>query len=133
MQLISASDIVDRLRTHISRLRPAPASCHAHSTPFVFKDLETCTYAVLRYDSIHGALQPPYSGPYRIFQRIGKVFVLRIGTKEVRVSVDRIKPAYILADDPPSSGISLPTPGSARSTVTTRSGRQVYFTNFFQA
>ncbi|GFX93550.1 hypothetical protein TNCV_1094901 [Trichonephila clavipes] len=63
--------------------------------------METCTYAMLRDDSIRGALQPPHSGPYRILQRIGKVFALRIGTKEVRVSVDRIKPAYVLANDPP--------------------------------
>ncbi|GFY43586.1 transposon Ty3-I Gag-Pol polyprotein [Trichonephila inaurata madagascariensis] len=99
--------------THISGLCPVPASCHGHGTPFVFKDLETCTYAMLRDDSIRGTLQPPYSGPYRILQCIGKVFVLRIGTKEVRVSVDNIKPAYVLADDPPSSGPSLPTPGSS--------------------
>ncbi|GFY79624.1 hypothetical protein TNIN_314801 [Trichonephila inaurata madagascariensis] len=66
---------------------------HVRITPFVFKDLETCTYAILRDDSIRGVLQPPYSGPYRILQRIGKVSVLRFGTKEVRVSIDRIKPA----------------------------------------
>ncbi|GFY61605.1 uncharacterized protein TNIN_108351 [Trichonephila inaurata madagascariensis] len=34
---------------------------------------------MLRDDSIHGALQPPYSGPYHILQCIGKGFVLRIG------------------------------------------------------
>ncbi|GFY64766.1 integrase catalytic domain-containing protein [Trichonephila inaurata madagascariensis] len=131
MQSISASDFVDRLRTRISRLRPVPASCHARGTQFVFKYLETCTYAMLRDDSIRGALQPPYSGPYRILQRIGKVFVLRMGTKEVRVSVDRIKPAYVLADDPPSYGLSLPTPDSSRPT--TRSGRRVHFTHFFSS
>ncbi|GFQ84156.1 hypothetical protein TNCT_611451 [Trichonephila clavata] len=76
-----------------------------------------------------------YSGPYGILQRIGKGFLLRIGTKEVRirVSVDRIKPAYILADDPTSLGPSLPTPGSSRTTITTHSGRRVHFTDFFQA
>ncbi|GFW03181.1 uncharacterized protein TNCV_158001 [Trichonephila clavipes] len=99
--------------THISRLRPVAASCHARDTPFVFKDLETCTYAMLRDDSIRGALQPPYSVLYRTLKRIGKIFVLCIGTKEVRVSVDRIKPAYFLADDPPSSGPSVPTPAVA--------------------
>ncbi|GFR19425.1 hypothetical protein TNCT_1001 [Trichonephila clavata] len=60
---------------------------------------------MLRDDSIRGALQPPYSRPYRILQCIGKVFLLRFGTKKVRVSVDRIKPAYVLADDPSSSGL----------------------------
>ncbi|GFY46846.1 uncharacterized protein TNIN_269881 [Trichonephila inaurata madagascariensis] len=129
MQSISASDFVDRLRTHISRLRPVPASCHARGTPFVFKDLETCTCAMLRDDSIRGALQPPYSGPYRILQGIGKVFVLRMGTKEVHVSVDRIKPA----NDPPRCGPSLPMPDSSRPTITTCSGQRVHFTDFFSS
>ncbi|GFY68747.1 uncharacterized protein TNIN_298161 [Trichonephila inaurata madagascariensis] len=39
MRSISTSHFVDRLRTHISRLRPVPASCHARGTPSVFKDL----------------------------------------------------------------------------------------------
>ncbi|GFW90274.1 hypothetical protein TNCV_2121411 [Trichonephila clavipes] len=88
---------------------------------------------MLRDDSIGGALQPPYSGPYCILQRIGKVFVLRIGTKEVRVSVDRMKTAYVLANDPSSIGLSLQTPGSARPTVTTLSGRRVHFTDFLSS
>ncbi|GFS56717.1 hypothetical protein TNIN_218731 [Trichonephila inaurata madagascariensis] len=45
-----------------------------------------------------------------------RFFVLRIGTKKIRVCVDRIKPADVLADDPFSSGPSLPTPGSSRET-----------------
>ncbi|GFX67301.1 uncharacterized protein TNCV_4657721 [Trichonephila clavipes] len=96
MQLINASDFVDHLRTHINWLRPVPASCHARGTPFVFKDMETCTYAMLRDDSIRGALQPRNSGHNRILPRISKVFVLRIGTKEIRVSVDRMKHAMSL-------------------------------------
>ncbi|GFY69277.1 hypothetical protein TNIN_377761 [Trichonephila inaurata madagascariensis] len=36
----------------------------------------------------------------------------------------------VLADDPPSSGPSLPTPDSSRPT---RSGRRVHFTDLFQA
>ncbi|GFR14454.1 integrase catalytic domain-containing protein [Trichonephila clavata] len=133
MPSISASAFDDQLRTHIGRLRPVSASCHARSTPFVFKDLEICTYAMLRDDFIRGDLQHPYSGPFRILQGIGKGFVFRIGTNEVRVSVDSIKRAYVLADDPPSSGSSLPTQSSLRPTIATSSGRLVHFTDFFQA
>ncbi|GFQ69868.1 uncharacterized protein TNCT_64431 [Trichonephila clavata] len=64
------------------------------------------------------------------FATYRKVFVFLIGTKEVRISVDRIKPAYVLADDPPSCGPSLPTPGSSRPTVTPRSGRRLRFLDF---
>lgn len=89
---VDPSLFIDRLRIHMNKLRPVPASQHSRSTPFIFKDLETCTFIMLRDDSLWKAFQPPYSGPYRILQRLGKVFVLRIGNKDVRLSVDRIKP-----------------------------------------
>ncbi|GFX78333.1 integrase catalytic domain-containing protein [Trichonephila clavipes] len=82
MQSISASEFVDRLRAHISRLCPVPASFHARGTPFVFKDLKTCTYAMIQEDSICGALQPPYSGPYHILQCIGKVLCCALAQRK---------------------------------------------------
>ncbi|KAF8764005.1 hypothetical protein HNY73_022128 [Argiope bruennichi] len=80
---------------------------------------------MLRDDSLRGALQPPYSGPYRILQRLGKVFILRIGTKEVRVSVDHIKPAFIFFDGAASSIAPVPKPDFQRSSITSRYGRHV--------
>ncbi|KAF8790787.1 hypothetical protein HNY73_005753 [Argiope bruennichi] len=88
---------------------------------------------MLRDDSLPATLQPLYAGSYRILQRLGKIFVLRIGRKEVRVSVDRIKPAYILSGDTPGSAAPVPKPDLQRSNVTTRSDRHVRFTDFFQA
>ncbi|CAL1296629.1 unnamed protein product [Larinioides sclopetarius] len=56
------------------------------------------------------------------------VFVLRIGTKDVRVGVDRIKPVYVLSDDTPCPVASH----RLYPIVTTRSGRRVRFGDFFQ-
>ncbi|EFN67616.1 hypothetical protein EAG_00467, partial [Camponotus floridanus] len=44
-------------------------------------------------------LQPPYNGPYEVISRTAKTFVVRIQGKDVTVSIDRLKPAYILAAD----------------------------------
>ncbi|XP_076660505.1 uncharacterized protein LOC143363862 [Halictus rubicundus] len=42
---------------------------------------------------------PPYDGPFRVVKRGDKTFVIDIKGKEVRVSIDRLKPAFILNDD----------------------------------
>ncbi|GFY48705.1 hypothetical protein TNIN_170141 [Trichonephila inaurata madagascariensis] len=64
MQSISASDFVDRLGTHI-RVGSAlfiTSFAHARGTaPFVFKDLETGTYALLQ--------MTPFVAPYNLHIR----------------------------------------------------------------
>jgi len=37
-------------------------------------------------------LTPPYAGPYEVLEPGEKTFLIRIGNKEDRVSVDRLKP-----------------------------------------
>ncbi|GFQ69395.1 hypothetical protein TNCT_216631 [Trichonephila clavata] len=84
--------------------------------------------------------------PYKVFDRIEKVFrILRHG-KEVSVSIDRLKPTYIpkeLEDIPvevnvkkkvslqpeevPDSGQEKPRESSSRQEITTRSGRRERF------
>ncbi|GFW30123.1 hypothetical protein TNCV_1054341 [Trichonephila clavipes] len=77
---------------------------------------------MLRDDSLHGTLQPPYSGPYCLLQRIGKVFVLRIGTKEARVSVDRIKSASRLVQGHQMWGKTNPHTYSQYTTKSNKHG-----------
>lgn len=92
-------EFINRLREHMARLRPTPASRHGNPNTFVFKDLATCTHVFLRDDTVRGALKPPYSGPHQVLQRDNKTFTLIINGKERKVSIDRIKPAYIIADE----------------------------------
>ena len=37
-------------------------------------------------------LTPPYAGPYKVLESGEKTFLIRIGNREDRVSVDRLKP-----------------------------------------
>ncbi|GFY70759.1 transposon Ty3-I Gag-Pol polyprotein [Trichonephila inaurata madagascariensis] len=68
---------------------------HGQHAVFVSKDLDTYSHVFLRTESLRKGLQPPYEGPNKIVDHTEKLFrILRHG-KEVSVSIDRLKPAYI--------------------------------------
>lgn len=109
------TEYVSRLRKLISKLRPVPASRHGHKHVFVFKDLKTATHVYLRDDTIRGPLQPAYTGPYEIKERGKNTFKIIIKGKERTVTIERLKPAYTLAnheEDEPSqtNQTKAPTP-----------------------
>uniref|UniRef100_A0A5S6Q6D2 RNA-directed DNA polymerase n=1 Tax=Trichuris muris TaxID=70415 RepID=A0A5S6Q6D2_TRIMR len=93
------TDVVVRLHQQLRRLRPTPASRHSPTTTLVFNDLSTCSHVFVREGNAQNALQPPYSGPHIVVGRDAKTYTVRIRGKHIRVSIDRIKPAYILAED----------------------------------
>lgn len=129
---INPSSFVHRLRSYMAKLQPTPASRHSRPATFIFKDLDKCTHVFLRDDRIRGSLQTPYTGPYRVIKRKDKVMIIRIGTKDVRVSIDRVKPAYIFCDEssPTDFKECAPKPKTT-SNYQTRSGRTVRYTKFF--
>ncbi|XP_054711444.1 uncharacterized protein LOC129221033 [Uloborus diversus] len=49
-------------------------------------------------DGVRKSLQPPYNGPYAVIKHGAKVFKVMIKGKNVTVSVDRLKPAFLSAD-----------------------------------
>ncbi|XP_075726257.1 uncharacterized protein LOC142767898 [Rhipicephalus microplus] len=46
------ADFVARLHRTMGALRASPAARHTKPTPFVFKDLDTCSHAFLRDDTV---------------------------------------------------------------------------------
>jgi cleavage and polyadenylation specificity factor subunit 1 len=100
------TDFVNKLRGHMQTLRPMPPKRHGDSKTFVHRDLATATHVFLRHDMVRRPLQPPYGGPYLVVRRTEKVFHLDINGKTVPVSIDRVKPAYILNDT--SSSVLTP-------------------------
>lgn len=111
------------LRSHISKIRPTPASRHASPGSFVHDSLKTASHVFLRQDAVRKALEPPYTGPYRVLKRNDKTVTIANGTKSIVVSLDRVKSAYIFQDDTPSED----------HIVTTRSGRRVRFPKYYHA
>jgi hypothetical protein len=61
--------------------------------------LASTSYVFLRNDTVKGPLQPPYDGPYKVIERGDKHFKIQINNKNVIVSTDRLKPAFIINDD----------------------------------
>lgn len=96
---VSTPELLHRLRRQMADLRPVPGTRHAKPHSFVFKDLSTCTHVFLRDDTVHRSLQKPYTGPHQVISRDDKTITLLIKGKESRVSLDRVKPAYVTAPD----------------------------------
>ncbi|MPC71146.1 hypothetical protein E2C01_065416 [Portunus trituberculatus] len=66
---------------------------------FVSQDLADCTHVFIRVNAVHPPLTQPYQGPYRVLRRTQKtVNVDRNGSTEA-VSINRVKPAYLLEPD----------------------------------
>ncbi|GFT05835.1 uncharacterized protein NPIL_320741 [Nephila pilipes] len=66
---------------------------------FAHKDFKTCTHVFVRVDRVKKALVPPYEGPFTVTERSEKYFTLLLKGKPVNISVDRLKPAYLLVTD----------------------------------
>ncbi|KAJ8914192.1 hypothetical protein NQ315_015965 [Exocentrus adspersus] len=71
---------------------------HGSRKTFVFKDLAACSHVFVRVEGTKRALQP-YEGPYPVLTRCDKFCSLSIRGREVTVSIDRLKPAYLYAED----------------------------------
>ena len=93
------AEFANRLRERMSEIRPLPTSQHGEKKTFMFHDLQTSPYVFVRHDAIEGPLQPPYDGPYQVIQRREKTFTIRVKDKSVKVSVDRLKPAFVVSED----------------------------------
>lgn len=127
------SDFTARLRFFAENLKPAPASRHGSHKVFVFKELATAEHVFLREDATRAPFQPAYTGPHKVIERGDKVFKLLIKGKPVNVSMDRIKPAYVLNDVPPDDVVIPQLPNSpAEPPKKTRYGRQVRFPDFYR-
>jgi hypothetical protein len=94
-------------------LRPVQTNYHSNQTTFIHRQLANCSQVFIRIDSVKPALTPPYEGPYKIIKRTAKYFIIEKKQKQVKISIDRVKPAFTTQTP---NKIITPT------TATTRSG-----------
>ncbi|XP_076287328.1 uncharacterized protein LOC143212412 [Lasioglossum baleicum] len=103
---------IEKLREHIRTIRPTPTSHHAYRKPFVYKELEDCTYVFVRVDKLKTSLELPYEGPYQIIERLTD-FLYKINYKGVptTINIDRLKPAFLenVLEDQPTTKYWPPT------------------------
>lgn len=93
------SDFVIELRERMQAIRPTPASHHNKDNIFVQRDLKSSSHAFIRNDKVKPPFQPPYDGPYKILNRHDKWFEIEVKGKAQKISIDRLKAAFILPDD----------------------------------
>lgn len=95
----SVPEFVQKLREHMQELRPTQGTQHGRKKTFIFKDLDTSEYVFLRHDGPKAPLQQPYDGPFKVIKRNDKTFVIHIRGRDVTVTIERLKPAFILSND----------------------------------
>lgn len=136
------TEYATRLRSCMAQLTPKPTSWHTSpTTPFYIpRDLHTSSHVFLRRDHVRSSLEPPYDGPFKVLDRQPKYFTLDVRGKKNNISIDRLKPAYMVRETrTPEPGVSqskvpdtaLPVPVDNKET-TTRSGRRVKVPDFYR-
>lgn len=147
---VNAADFVKHLKDHMYSLSPQKTTNH-NSTykTFIPQSLRDCTHVFVRHDAVLPPLRPPYDGPFPVFARTDKIFKVLQHQKEVFISVDRLKPAYIMCEQeqshfptnplsqpnsedscenlPPVPTVNQPPVPTANPDRCTRSGRRVHF------
>ncbi|GFS87185.1 gag-Pol polyprotein [Trichonephila clavipes] len=123
------------------RVKPTPTSCHSSASCFVHTALKTCSHVFVRVEGLKPSYwqKEPYQGPFEVLSRTDKHFTIKINDRTSTISIDRLKPAFLLNDTdstkkpfpvqksnhpvvlPPRFDQNMPIP------ATTRSGRKVRF------
>ena len=102
------------LRQNMQRLRPVvPRASAAHRPSFVPRTLATATHVFVRRES-RTSMECPYDGPFPVHDRDDKTVTILRGSRQDRVSIDRVKPAFLDATPDPSPA----APVEARSDST---------------
>jgi cleavage and polyadenylation specificity factor subunit 1 len=123
----SPEQLIQRLRDVFHEFQPTPTKSHHKVKPFVSQDFKTCTHVFVRNDGLRKSLQPPYDGPFPVVERSTKFFKIKIRGKNNNISLDRLKPAYIVDCEPASERIDEPVTVTTPRPRSTRSGRTVSF------
>ncbi|GFW01058.1 transposon Tf2-9 polyprotein [Trichonephila clavipes] len=92
------STYVTSLIQTMRSLNPVSTAQHGTQNIYINPSLKTCSHIFLRSDKVNPKLTPPYTGPHLVISRNDKNFIIDLNGKQSTVSIDRIKPAYLLAD-----------------------------------
>ncbi len=133
---------VKQLQRTMRSIQPTPPQYHGTQRAYVPSNLASTGYVYVRHDGYRQPLQRPYDGPFRIISTSDKYFVLDIKGRNEKVSVDRLKAAFVKTPVPQTNSTTPATrtqatavpqqqqkpelPAAAKETppvITTRCGR----------
>lgn len=87
-----AEEFAKKLSLAMQQLRPTAVINHTRPVHYVPPSLAQTTHVFIRDDTVKPAMKQPYDGPFLVVER--RDIVRRRG-KDVKVSIDRLKPAFI--------------------------------------
>lgn len=93
------AQLVQQIRRTLRDLKPIAKSSRSSQNIFVHPDLEHCSHIFIRNDTVKRPLTPTYNGPYKVLERTTKIFKAQLENRVINISIDRIKPAYLLNND----------------------------------
>jgi len=83
------------LSEQFSAIHSSLTKIKSHYSHHIDDQLKTCSHVWLRNDFVRGPPQPEYSGPYKVVQRIDKIFTINVKDSLKTVSIDRLKVAHL--------------------------------------
>ncbi|GFN91210.1 Pol polyprotein [Plakobranchus ocellatus] len=124
----SATEFLTAFRAKTQLLKPRPTIHHSKPHTYLPPSLLTAKYVYKRTDTVKTPLQRPYTGPYTVLAPGEKTFLVDMGGRAERISIDRLKPAQVnptkpVQLQPPARRgrpPALPGPSSATETDDTR-------------
>lgn len=133
-ETVDMTSLTSRLRSHMSKLTPRPTSWHnsSHRPFYVPKDLNTATHVFLRQGRARRSLEAPYLGPYKVLRREQKTFDIEVNGKKQKITLDRLKPAYLTNEETVITTSRQQPPEGQVAVKKTRSGRTVRFPDYYR-
>lgn len=122
--LTNETQFLKNFRQQMSNIKPVPTSDHSKQDVFIHPELAKCKFVFVRVDAVKPPLKAPYEGPFEVLDRTKKYFKLKWKGKATNISLDRLKPAFLVEEE------EVPVPSKIqeeRPPVFTRYGRRVQF------
>ena len=119
---------VTNLQSIMAELKPVKSPARSNQKIFVHKDLKLCSQVFVRIDRVKKSLEPPYEGPFPVASRNDKYFAIKMRGREVNISIDRLKPAYLLqSEEVPDVPVEQVPTESKNAERTSRFGRKIKY------
>lgn len=96
----SGADYLNKYRLRTQTLSPMSPPKHGQRSDYVPTSLKTAQFVFIRRDGHRNPLQRPYVGPYKVISPGDKTFLVDIGGRSERISIDRLKPARVDTSEP---------------------------------
>ncbi|XP_066950606.1 uncharacterized protein [Macrobrachium rosenbergii] len=96
MELDDLDTPLPRLREIAKKFTPCWKTFVDRTHNFSPEGLKTCAYVFMKNGAHRAPLTRPYRGPYRVISRTSKAYLVNIHGQEDWISIDRLKPAFLM-------------------------------------